>query len=555
MFKKNLLLNLLIGLHLFTSGCALILIPKKQKITIQTDNEKSVVYVKNEEVARGKSTTLKIEKKGTQQVVVQTPGYKDEYMVLIPTNNTPAFFPLRICSFLCFVYPGIFETAALGLPKFIDYNSNSNFNAKTKLVLRNENDKYIELDAIKLNIKDSEKDILLHTVTFKEDMTKVFKEADEDHAEMVKKAAIKQAKQDKKKGVVNKLNDGTEEKKITYDDTKFSYNVIKTLKKTGFIDTVNTVFQDNNNTLSIEGSLNKVVIYNVQSAYPNRGGGRYEKAKLNITWKLKNTYGEVIDSIVKDDYSGDFAMVSTYVYYTSSEEREKMFADAIEISFNNIISSDFIKKHLKQEVYSNPKLTNIKLIAAKKSIKEVADATEASVIIKRKDKGHGSGFAISSDGYIITNFHVISDKYFDKFSEIKVILSNGEEVSAKIVRVNREKDLALLKVEHNFEIAFKIEESKSYKKLMEVYTVGTPKSIELGQTVSLGILSNERKVNNSNLLQLSMSVNPGNSGGPLFDKAGNLHGIIQSKLVGYATEGVSFAIPSYLLGDYLNIGY
>ena len=90
---------------------------------------------------------------------------------------------------------------------------------------------------------------------------------------------------------------------------------------------------------------------------------------------------------------------------------------------------------------------------------------------------------------------------------------------------------------------------------MDVYTVGAPKSIELGQTFTSGLISNERNANNNQLLQLSMPVNFGNSGGPLFDQSGLLHGVIVAKLVGESTEGISFAIPAYKIGEYLNISY
>ena len=117
------------------------------------------------------------------------------------------------------------------------------------------------------------------------------------------------------------------------------------------------------------------------------------------------------------------------------------------------------------------------------------------------------------------------------------------------------RDIALLKINKTFEKAFKVSSIKSFKNLQEVYTVGAPKSVELGQSVSLGLLSNERKSNNQTLLQLSMSINPGNSGGALFDKSGVLHGIVTSKLVGYATEGIGFAIPSYKVAEYLNLSF
>ena len=183
----------------------------------------------------------------------------------------------------------------------------------------------------------------------------------------------------------------------------------------------------------------------------------------------------------------------------------------------------------------------------------MSDAAASSVIVKRKDGGHGSGFAITNDGYILTNFHVLAGKYYDKLQEVTVVLNNGEEVPVKIVRYNRSRDIALLKVDKTFENPFKLTSKKSFKDLQEVYTIGAPKSIELGQSVSSGLISNERKSVDATLLQLSMSVNPGNSGGPLFDKSGTLHGVVSSKLVGYATEGIGFAIPSYLIPAYLNI--
>jgi len=110
-------------------------------------------------------------------------------------------------------------------------------------------------------------------------------------------------------------------------------------------------------------------------------------------------------------------------------------------------------------------------------------------------------------------------------------------------------------VAYNFEKVFLLSDTKTFKNLSEVYTIGAPKSVELGQSVSLGLISNERTTNNNNLLQLNININGGNSGGPLFEKNGTLQGIIQSKLVGKDTEGVGFAIPSYLVSSYLNIQY
>jgi serine protease Do len=232
-----------------------------------------------------------------------------------------------------------------------------------------------------------------------------------------------------------------------------------------------------------------------------------------------------------------------------------MINDALAQSYNELKQMASFQQKLPMQNSFNSQEPILSLNKPVNLVKELSDASLASVIIKRADGGHGSGFAITQDGYILTNYHVISGKTQDKQSNIKVILSNGILVDAEIVRFNRARDVALLKVAYNFEKVFLLSDTKTFKNLSEVYTIGAPKSVELGQSVSLGLISNERMTNNNNLLQLNININGGNSGGPLFEKNGTLQGIIQSKLVGKDTEGVGFAIPSYLVSSYLNIQY
>ena len=232
----------------------------------------------------------------------------------------------------------------------------------------------------------------------------------------------------------------------------------------------------------------------------------------------------------------------------------KMFNDAIEISYLNLYKDPTFAKYINQEkdfTISDPLLS---LAAPKNAVVDKTDASLASVIVKT-GRGHGSGFAITQNGFIITNYHVIAGKIGDKQSSIKIITANGDELEGKVVRYNKYRDLALIKVDKEFEKAFKLTNVKSFKNLDLVYTIGTPKSVELGQSVSSGVISNERKNNNNNLLQLGMSVNTGNSGGPVFDNNGILHGVIEAKLIGNNTEGVAFAIPAYLIQEYLNLKY
>jgi len=232
---------------------------------------------------------------------------------------------------------------------------------------------------------------------------------------------------------------------------------------------------------------------------------------------------------------------------------DKMLGDAVDISYLKLHKNPKLTKYLKQETNFEISDAVLTLPKPSASVIEKTDAASASVIIKRKDGGHGSGFAITNDGYIVTNYHVVAGKIYGKLSAITIITSEGEELEGTIVRTNKFRDLALIKVNKKFEKAFAVPSAKAFKNLQDVYTIGAPKSIELGQSVSTGVISNERKANNNYLLQLGMSVNGGNSGGPLYDATGKLHGVIVSKLIGKNTEGVSFAIPAHMIEQYLKL--
>jgi hypothetical protein len=79
------------------------------------------------------------------------------------------------------------------------------------------------------------------------------------------------------------------------------WGAAKTLKSIGYIDTVNRVFQDENNTVVLEGKITKIKFFNLTGF-----DGNFDKAKVYMTWYVKNRYGEILDSIKTKDLSGDF---------------------------------------------------------------------------------------------------------------------------------------------------------------------------------------------------------------------------------------------------------
>jgi S1-C subfamily serine protease len=540
-----------IALILMTTSCTAIFIPKKQNVQFNTDNDSTVVAIEGEDIGKGKSFEYKIQKRGLQQVVVTTPGYKDEHVMLRPFRRSPAFYPLAILDLPLMVMG--YGQILIHLETSLDYPKEINMSNQIFYDKRDSLQRYIKVNAIKVDIKDQTKDIKVYYVDDQEDIdAKLYEEIElrkKNDAEALRKEQERLDKLKKKKknqlspsSTLNQKKDG---KSIFTDDTRFSEDLFNILLETGYVDTVNRIFQDDNNTMVVQAKIQKIdefIIY--------EGTNNYRKLGLGISWYLLNMYDEIIDSTEVYNFSDPFV---TRGY--SSPDYVEMVGDAIARSFHELRKTDLFKNNIGIQKDFSSKEAPLALIKPKSIVKELSDASLASVIIKRKDGGHGSGFAITQDGYILTNYHVISGELESKQAEFKVLLANGLSLDAKIVRFNRARDIALLKVEYNFEKAFLLTSEKTFKNLSEVYTIGAPKSVELGQSVSIGLISNERNTNNNNVLQLSMSLNGGNSGGPLFDKTGVLHGVIQAKLVGKDTEGVGFAIPGYLIPEYLKISY
>jgi serine protease Do len=156
-------------------------------------------------------------------------------------------------------------------------------------------------------------------------------------------------------------------------------------------------------------------------------------------------------------------------------------------------------------------------------------------------RGQGSGFIISADGLILTNAHVVGNA-----SEITVKLMDRREYTAEVVGIDEQTDVAVLKIEAVGLPAVKIGDAKHLKVGEWVIAIGSPFGFE--NTVTSGIVSGKsRSLPDGTyvpFIQTDVAVNPGNSGGPLFNMRGEVVGInsqIFSRTGGYM--GLSFAIP------------
>ena len=172
-----------------------------------------------------------------------------------------------------------------------------------------------------------------------------------------------------------------------------------------------------------------------------------------------------------------------------------------------------------------------------------------SVIGNDGTEGAGSGIVITEDGYISTNYHVVENA-----KKITVITSNGTKHDATFIDGDEVNDIAVIKVSAKRLTPAVIGNSKNTKVGERVIAIGTPYSISYAGTLTSGYVSGiERQyaVMNDNgtvnkilkLIQTDTSVNPGNSGGPLFNMNGEVIGIVVMKIAGGNYEGMGFAIP------------
>ena len=161
----------------------------------------------------------------------------------------------------------------------------------------------------------------------------------------------------------------------------------------------------------------------------------------------------------------------------------------------------------------------------------------------RRPGGAGSGFIVSSDGYILTNAHVVNEA-----DEVTVKLTDRREFKAKIVGMDEPTDVAVLKIEATGLPVVRIGDPAKLRPGEWVLAIGSPFGFDNSATA--GIVSATARglpggdTNYVNFIQTDVAVNPGNSGGPLFNLAGEVVGInsqIYSRSGGYM--GISFAIP------------
>lgn len=520
------------------SSCTLgFFISKDQKVNIEKDSLTTILINKKEPVVQEKLYLLPRDGVA-QQVEMKRDGYKSKYKVFFPYKFSAAgiatiafnaavagtasalllaaeisepigvIFSSSLTSIMGAIWGGFYVSID---PKFWNY----------------ENTIHLNDSLIRIPTKDSlTKEIRLNKVAID-----ISPENSEDY---------NVSYSDYKKGRLKlKVNTKTE-KGIKNDDSYLSEELNSILKKNGFIDTSGLALKTNYNQNAFVNATilgyKYVWVPNISKVTGDDRKTGFVNIELKVKWDVLDYYKKLVYSDTIRSKSGEFV---SFVSDANSNYKKDVFKDAMETGLYSLMNSTKFKGFMKFErIVNTDTLKPMEIKCAKSCVSSIEQAVEASVTIKTKD-GHGSGFLISDDGYIITNYHVISDS-----AKLEVILHDGTKIPTRIIRYNKEADMALLKIEKKNFVPFMIPEAETAVIGREIYVIGTPSAQDLSQTLTKGIISSVRKQSNgSKVIQADASISPGNSGGPLIDKDGKLLGVVNAKLVGMGVEGISFAMP------------
>lgn len=246
---------------------------------------------------------------------------------------------------------------------------------------------------------------------------------------------------------------------------------------------------------------------------------------------------------------GQLAATQRQLSATSQELSESMKAYEAQTqrNFNDVTASlSVLTTQVSQQNQESSSLQEeIKLLKSSKGdFSGVIEDAVKSVVTVRTDHSLGTGFIVDERGYVVTNFHVIAGA-----RRLAISTAERQLLQAQFIGADRFRDLALLKIEGNYR-ALQLADSDKLQVGNKVVAIGNP--LGLSFTVTEGIISALERVGPNGLaeyIQTDVSLNPGNSGGPLINTQGRVVGINNFK-IGNA-ESLGFALESNVLKEAL----
>lgn len=444
-----------------------------------------------------------------KQITIQREGYKDRNVVIAPFRING----LTYLSLLFAYYP--YEVDLLS-PKAYDYPPELNLSTYELLqvVERSEESKEVQLNKVRIDVDE---------------------------------IRVKYCSQYKRyyKGKWDPDNiSGRKGEDIKLENTVFSGYLNTILREKGYIDTTRKVLKNSYlNNMLIDATINKYESIIIDTDY----GTGFQMVDLGIEWTILDYYEQEVFTFTTEVTSDQFPFRSKGDFTSANISAT---IDALEIGLFQLMENEEVIKQLndRSSEQEEASFEPIALANSGQFVSSLGESIKSSVTISNEN-GHGSGFIVSSDGHIVTNYHVVMDA-----EDLKVTLNNDTEYTPEIVRVSKISDLALLKIDAEGLLPFRVNYSEDIEIAQDIYAVGTPTGTDLNQTVSKGIISGVRKNDDgSKLIQTDASINAGNSGGAIVNKEGLVLGVVSSKYFGFGVEGVAFGIPAFYIKERLKL--
>lgn len=233
-----------------------------------------------------------------------------------------------------------------------------------------------------------------------------------------------------------------------------------------------------------------------------------------------------------------------------SEHKESDYSDKADVNYKGVVleskpkDADSNKSYTAESAYNKVVDSVVGIVGYTDKITTVENSAT-----------QGSGIILTSDGYVVTNAHVIGNSKTTYL--LQVVTSDGKSYNAGVVGYDSRTDIAVLKMDDAKDLkAATFGNSENIELGEDIIVVGNPGGLDYQNSITKGIVSAvDRKMSSTSLvkyIQTDAAINPGNSGGPIVNLYGQVVGIATAKIVSEKYEGMGFAIPSATAKDIID---
>ncbi len=276
--------------------------------------------------------------------------------------------------------------------------------------------------------------------------------------------------------------------------------------------------------------------------------GNYSESSLSIEWQVYDAFREqVVYTAKTSGYGKQSGIGSACIQSAFRSALDNLLADS------NFVDS--VKRSAREAWdQATDDLEPIAITSCASQQKfllpDNLQSVLQSVLTIRAGGSVGSGVIISSDGWAITAGHVVSG-----LNEVVVRMQSGLELTAIVVRVDSQQDVALIRLPGRGYPCLSVATEAAPGVGTDLFAVGAPTGEDLAFSVTKGVVSGLREWQGKRYIQTDAALNPGNSGGPLLSSDGTVVGIVSWKIAAPGFEGLAFGVPVRALADRLRISW